>query len=108
MKRSSITCAAPANAAVGVAVTVGAAEHDVAAVLGEQQRCAVGERGVHVDHGVERLDVELDQCGRVLGDRSRFGDDDRQRFADQPHDVAGERGVRRREQPVATGRHHVL
>jgi hypothetical protein len=93
---------------VGVAVPVAAAEHDVAAVLREQQRRFGRERGIHVDDGIERVDVDLDQRGRIFGDRPGVGDDDRDRFAHQTDGVARQRAVGRREQTVTARRHHVV
>ena len=46
-----------------------------------------GDRGFGVDHGRQRLVLDLDQLERVLGDVAALGGDDRDRLADVAHAV---------------------
>ena len=47
----------------------------------------VGRRRDRVEHGVERVVVDLDELGRVLGEVAVAGDDDGDRLADVAHGV---------------------
>ena len=85
---------------VDVAVAVLAVVHDVGAELLEQ-RCArriecVGDR----HHRGQRLDVDVDELARVLGERTALGHDDRERLAGAPHLVVGKHaGTAARKEP---------
>ena len=58
-------------------------------------------------HGVARLVVDLDQLDRVLGERSRAGEHDRDRLAGVPNLAVGEHGVCLLGAHLAAhGRHH--
>ena len=59
------------------------------------------ERVLDVDDRGERVEVELDELGGVLGDVRGLGDDDRDRLADEAHVAVGERAQRRG--PPASG-----
>ena len=48
-----------------------------------------------VDDGRQRLVVDVDELGRVLGEVERLGDDERDGVADETHLVVGERRARR-------------
>ncbi len=68
----------------------------VAAVRPEllvDDRSAVRERGLRVDDRLERLVVDLDELGRVLGERAALGEDDGDAVACVPHLVRRERPV---------------
>ncbi len=58
-------------------------------------RRAVRERGRSLDDDGVRLDVELDELGRVLGDVTGFGDHDGDRITDETHVTFRERCDRR-------------
>ena len=53
--------------------------------------CGFGEVG----DGRQRLVVDLDQFDRVLGEVSVLGDDERNRIADEPRLILGQRWARR-------------
>ena len=61
----------------------------------EQQRRARLDRFGRREHRRQRLDVERDRLGGVLGLRNRLGDDAGDRIADKTHFVGGERRTRR-------------
>ena len=52
-----------------------------------------------VDDGRQRLVVDLDELGRVLGEVAVVGDDQRDRVADEAHLVLGQRRTRRLRTP---------
>ena len=60
-----------------------------------EDRRAVGERLLGVDHGRKLLVVDLDELGRVLRQSARLGDHDRDAVALVAHLVGGERAVHR-------------
>ena len=60
-----------------------------------------GSRCARVEHRLERLVLGLDQLGRVLGERTALGDDERDRLADVAHSLA-------REDGVSLVRHHAV
>ena len=66
---------------------------DVAVGIRMHALCAL-ERGRVVDDRRERLDVELDQLERILGECPSLGDDERVRIADVAHFVVGQHLVR--------------
>ena len=47
-----------------------------------------------VDDRLQRLVVDVDQLGRVLGEVAALGDDQRDRVADEAHLVVGQRRAR--------------
>ncbi len=49
------------------------------------------ERRLELAHGIERLEVDLDQGHRILGQVAALGDHQRDRFADVPHLLLRER-----------------
>ncbi len=63
---------------------------DVRSVRRPQQGRAVGGRGLDVDHGVERLEIDGHLFGCILRVSEGLGDDHRDRFADEPNDIACE------------------
>jgi hypothetical protein len=71
------------------------AEADIAGRGLVQLRRAWHQRGTHVGHGGQRLVVDTDQLGRILGLRQSLGDDDRDRLAVVAHGLARERVARR-------------
>ena len=62
----------------------------VSAEVVVQHRRPRRERRFRIDDRRERLVVDLDQLGRVLGDVARARDDDRDRLADVAHAVDGQ------------------
>lgn len=76
---------------VNVAVVVGLREHHVAARAGPDRGPAGITRLIHRGDGRQLLVVDHDETGGVLGDVTRLGHDQRNRIADQPHAVDGER-----------------
>ena len=71
-------------------------DREVRAVLGEQERGAVGERRLRVDDDRQRVVVDDDQLGRVDGLGARLGDDRGDDVADEPDGAVGERGAAER------------
>ncbi len=72
----------------------GQVEEHVGAPLGVQQWCVGADGGEGVHHGRERIDVDVDQLGGVLGHGPGGGDDRGQRFADVAHGAVGEQAPR--------------
>ena len=64
-------------------------------------RRAGSERGAGVDHGRQRLILDRDQFGGVLGGGSGLGDHHGDGFADMHRPLAGERGPVRQDQGLA-------
>ena len=63
---------------------------DVVGPFGVHRTGPVGQRVVVADDGVERIDLDLDEVARVLGDVARLGDDERHRLAGEPDVAVGE------------------
>ena len=82
---------------VGVAVAMGRAVHHVGPELGEDRLGGAGQDVVHVAHSGQRVVVDLDRLGAVLGQRPGVGQHDGHRVAHQPHGVA--RQCRERREP---------
>ena len=101
---SVTTCAADANTSSsadgGQAVELG---DDVRAVVLVHERVGVLGRRVVDDRG-ERLVVDVDELGRVLGEVPALGDHERDRVADEAHLALGERRARRLRAPRADRR----
>ena len=84
-------------------------DRDVAGELLVDLRGSRVGGGLRVDHGLERVVVDVDQLGGVDRGRPRGGDDQGDRVADVAHHVAGQgealhllaRGRERRDRPVA-------
>ena len=66
--------------------------------LVEQRRSVGVERLLDRDDRIENAPIDHDEVGRVLGPRPRLGHDDRQRIADEPGPVVGQRPERRPQQ----------
>ena len=77
-----------------------APEHDVARHLIVQQRSGIAGGRVRGDDGRERIQVQVDQAGGVLGDVPALRDDERDGIADVTDAITGQRGVGRRRQAV--------
>ena len=95
---TSTMCAASAIALrhrIGVAAldVVG----EIARRLGPDRRRPGGECREAVDHGVERLVVDLDQLGRLARGLRAVGDDEGHRIADMAHAAIGQRRPRRHD-----------
>ena len=63
---------------------------DVVGPLGVHATGAIGQRVVVADDGVERIDLDLDEIARILGDVARLGDDERHRLPGEPDVAVGE------------------
>src|SRR5215207_1065623 len=63
---------------------------EVRSVLGEEDGRIVGQRGLGIDDGRQRVVVDDHQLGGVDGLRPRRGDHNRQHVADEADDVVGE------------------
>ena len=68
---------------------------DVRALLGVHEVLGVGRRGLEVDDGRQRVELELHEVARVLGDVAVLGDHEHDRVADEAHVGVGERAQRR-------------
>ena len=79
---------------VGVAVDVVLTPGDIAAEVVPDRRARLVERLFHRADRRQLLVVHLDQLAGVLGGGAARGDDDRDRVADQPHLVGGQRRLR--------------
>ena len=72
----------------------GAVEQHVGAVLGMHRRAAGRERLLAVEHERQRLVLDRDQLGGVLGERAGVGDHRRDPFARIARDLDRERMAR--------------
>ncbi len=77
----------------GVAIVI--VERDIAGRPVVQQRCARLHRVARTGDRRQRIDIDDDRLGRILGLRQSFGDDERDRIADTAHLVGGQRRPRR-------------
>ena len=62
-------------------------------MLREEQRRVRRDRGRHVAHDGQRLQIDDDQLGRVRRRGERLGDDRDDTLSDVPNDVDGQRGL---------------
>ena len=83
-----------AEGRVDVADVEDALEGEVVAEFGVDRRRRGIERRLHVDHGGQRVELDLDRRQRVLGLGAAAGDDRAERLADPGHPVDGERVLR--------------
>ena len=98
------TCAADANTSSSAAAGRPASSaDDVGAVALVHERVGVLGRRV-VDDRRERLVVDVDQLGRVLGEVAALGDHERDRVADEADLALGQRRARRLRAPRADRR----
>ena len=74
-----------------VAEAYGPASADIVHGLLVEARRGGGQSGLDRGNDVERGEVHLDLLQRVFGDGPRFGDDDRDAFADVTHAILRER-----------------
>ena len=94
----------PAQRAVGSADAVLLPVHHVRAELRPQQPGVRVAGTIHVDHRRLRLVVDVHELRRVLRERARRRDDDRDRVADVAHDIVGQRGMGRSVETVERDR----
>ena len=63
---------------------------DVVGTFGVHGTGPIGQRAVVADDGVERIDLDLHEVTRILGDVARLGDDERHGLAGEPDVAVGE------------------
>ena len=98
------TLSARANAASGSPYVRSSRKNDVRADVVEQRWQRRVERVRDSRDRLERLDLDLDELARVLGDGAALGHDHRDRLTGEAHLAVRERRVRRRGQPFGPDR----